>query len=117
MAGSWNATPQFAASREDYTNAAIYLTITGYLRPLSRDEMVQLGDIYDLTGQTAQAVQALEQALAAGPESGLRAEICFRLGSCREKVADRAGALAAYAQAVACPSSMPGNATQNSSPP
>ena len=42
---AWELAYQFAASREDYSSAASYLTITGYLRSLTRDETVQLGDL------------------------------------------------------------------------
>jgi tetratricopeptide (TPR) repeat protein len=62
-ARAWELAYQFAASREDYTNAAIYLTITGYLRPLSRDEMVQLGDIYAVVSVPLQAARYYEQAM------------------------------------------------------
>ena len=60
----------------------------------------QLGDIHDLTGRTEQAVQALEKAIAEDPDSGLRTEIYYRLGACREKLADRTGALEAFAKAA-----------------
>ncbi len=61
----------------------------------------QLGDIHDLAGRTQEAAATLEQALAASPEPTLRTEIYYRLGACREKLADRPGALAAYAKAAA----------------
>jgi TolA-binding protein len=66
----------------------------------SAEVAFQLGDIHDLAGQTDQAIQALEQAIAAGPEPALRTEIYYRLGACKEKLADGPGALDAYARAA-----------------
>ena len=45
-ADAWHLAFQYGASVGDYRQAAIALTITGYLRPLSRQEQMQLGDLY-----------------------------------------------------------------------
>ena len=41
MKGGVGDAVEFAASREDFRTAAVCLTITGYLRPLTRDEAIQ----------------------------------------------------------------------------
>ncbi len=61
---AWQLAFQFAASRQDYERAAVALTITGYLRPLSPLERLQLGDIYNAVGAPAAATVQYEQALA-----------------------------------------------------
>ena len=43
---AWYLAFQFAAGVSDYHQAAIALTVVGYLRPLSRQEQLQLGDLY-----------------------------------------------------------------------
>jgi tetratricopeptide (TPR) repeat protein len=43
---AWHLAFQYGASVGDYRQAAIALTVTGYLRPLSRQETLQLGDLY-----------------------------------------------------------------------
>lgn len=60
----------------------------------------QIADIHDAAGRTGPAVASLEEAAAAAPAEPLRTEIWYRLGACREKQADVAGALAAYAKAA-----------------
>ena len=61
---AWELAYQFAASREDFEKAAAYLTITGYLRPLSRSETIQLGDLYAVISVPIQAARFYEQALS-----------------------------------------------------
>lgn len=63
----------------------------------------QLGDLHEQAGRLEQAAVELAVAASAAPEEPLRTEAHFRLGACREKLGDRAGALAAYRQAAACP--------------
>jgi tetratricopeptide (TPR) repeat protein len=60
---AWELAYQFAASREDYRSAATYLTITGYLRGLTRDETVQLGDLYAVISVPLQAARYYQLAL------------------------------------------------------
>ncbi|HEU4365215.1 MAG TPA: tetratricopeptide repeat protein [Candidatus Krumholzibacteria bacterium] len=43
---AWHLAFQYGASVGDYRQAAIALTVTGYLRPLSKQETIQLGDLY-----------------------------------------------------------------------
>ncbi|HEU4928770.1 MAG TPA: tetratricopeptide repeat protein [Candidatus Krumholzibacteria bacterium] len=43
---AWFLAFQFAAGMTDYHQAAVALTVVGYLRPLSRQEQLQLGDLY-----------------------------------------------------------------------
>jgi predicted Zn-dependent protease len=45
-ADAWYLAFQFAASVSDYHQAAVALTVVGYLRPLTRPEQLQLGDLY-----------------------------------------------------------------------
>jgi predicted Zn-dependent protease len=45
-ADAWYLAFQFAASTSDYHQAAVSLTVVGYLRPLTRPEQLQLGDLY-----------------------------------------------------------------------
>jgi outer membrane protein assembly factor BamD (BamD/ComL family) len=63
----------------------------------------QLGDLHEQAGRLPQAAAELAIAAAAAAEEPLRTEVQYRLGACREKLADKAGALAAYRQAAACP--------------
>jgi tetratricopeptide (TPR) repeat protein len=52
---AWFLAFQYAASTQDFQQAAVALTITGYLRPLTEDEESQLGDLYSVIGVPAQA--------------------------------------------------------------
>jgi tetratricopeptide (TPR) repeat protein len=45
-ADAWYLAFQYGASVGDYRQAAIALTVTGYLRPLTKQETLQLGDLY-----------------------------------------------------------------------
>ena len=62
---AWELSYQFAAGQEDYRAAAVSLTVTGYLRPLAHDELVQLGDLYAVISVPIQAARYYEQAMAA----------------------------------------------------
>jgi len=61
---AWELAYRFAAAREDYEAAALYMTITGYLRPLTRSEAVQLGDLYAVISVPLQAARFYDQAMA-----------------------------------------------------
>jgi tetratricopeptide (TPR) repeat protein len=61
---AWELSYQFAAGQEDYRAAAVSLTVTGYLRPLTHNEMVQLGDLYAVISVPVQAARYYEQAMA-----------------------------------------------------
>ena len=70
-ATAWELAYRFAAGREDYRQAAIFLTVAGYLRPLDRGELVQLGDLYAVIGVPLQAARYYARALAlTGKETG-----------------------------------------------
>jgi len=60
---AWYLAFQFAANYNDYRQAAIALTVTGYLRPLSRTESLTLGDVYTAIGVPAAASKYYEQAV------------------------------------------------------
>ena len=60
---AWHLAFQYAASISDYERAAVALTITGYLRDLSREEMMQLADLYSVIKVPARASSYYEAAL------------------------------------------------------
>jgi tetratricopeptide (TPR) repeat protein len=60
---AWTLAFQYAVSIEDYEKAAVAMTITGYLRPLTKDEKLQLGDLYTAIGVPAIATEYMEEAL------------------------------------------------------
>ncbi|MGD9546607.1 MAG: tetratricopeptide repeat protein [Candidatus Krumholzibacteriia bacterium] len=78
---SWELAAQEAAARDDYRTAAVLLTVTGYLRPLTPAEWRQLGDLYAVIEVPRQAARCYERALqadggSAGPdETAARAEV------------------------------------------
>ncbi len=59
---AWLLAYQLAAARQDYEQAAVWLTVVGYLRPLMRDELLQLGDLYAGSGTPLQAARYYRQA-------------------------------------------------------
>lgn len=80
---AWELSYQFAVGQEDYESAAVSLTVAGYLRPLSHDEVVQLGDLYAVISVPVQAARYYEEAMnmpATDVESG-RADEFERLAS------------------------------------
>lgn len=82
---AWDLAFRFATGTEDYRQAAVCLTVKGYLRPLTRAELFQLGDLYAVIAVPLQAARYYEKALALpageGVESGRRAEQQERLAS------------------------------------
>ncbi len=82
-ARAWELSYQFGIGREDYHAAAVSLTIAGYLRLLSHDEIVQLGDLYAVISVPVQAARYYEEAMNITPadvETG-RADEYERLAS------------------------------------
>lgn len=80
---AWELSYQFAVGREDYRAAAVSLTVAGYLRPLSHDEVVQLGDLYAMISVPVQAARYYQEAMnmpATDVETG-RADEFKRLAS------------------------------------
>jgi tetratricopeptide (TPR) repeat protein len=70
---AWDLSYRFAAGNEQYRQAAIALTVTGYLRPLTAGELWQLGDLYSVIGVPLQAARYYERSLEAegtGAEAG-----------------------------------------------
>ncbi len=70
-AAAWQLAAQDALGREEYEQAAIYLTISDYLNPLPYTELVQLGDIYAVINVPIKAAQYYEQALKQGDKEPL----------------------------------------------
>ena len=77
---AWYLAYQFAATAEDYRQAAVWLTVVGHLRPLARDEFLQLGDLYAGSGVPLQAARYYQQALQY-PENEPDADDYLRLAS------------------------------------
>lgn len=71
-----------------------------------RDERVadvayRIGELDERSGRWEQAVAGYEDALASGAPSSLKPELYYRIGTCRESLADADGAIGAYRKAVA----------------
>jgi tetratricopeptide (TPR) repeat protein len=68
-ADAWHLAFQYAASIGDYRQAAVALTVTGYLRPLTHHEEMQLGDLYAAIDAPAAAAGYYAEACkdSAGP--------------------------------------------------
>jgi len=63
---AWQLAAQDALGREDYEQAAIYLTVADYLKTLSYSELIQLGDLYAVINVPLKAARYFEQALDLG---------------------------------------------------
>ena len=63
---AWILAFQHAAASGDYRRAAVDLTVAGYLRPLTREERIQLGDLYTAIGVPYAATSWYEGAIADG---------------------------------------------------
>lgn len=61
---AWRLAANHAAGRGDYGSAAAYLTIAGYFRAPSPQDLHQLGSLYLAAGIPARASELLEQAVA-----------------------------------------------------
>ena len=77
---AWFLAYQLAVAQEDYESAAVMLTVAGYLRPLNRQEFLQLGDLYAASGVPLQAARYYQQALQY-PETVPRPDDFVRLAS------------------------------------
>jgi predicted Zn-dependent protease len=62
--GAWELAFQYGASVSDYRAATVALTVVGYLRPLTRREQIQLGDLYQAIEVPFVATQYYGNALA-----------------------------------------------------
>jgi len=63
-AAAWELGYQYYAGTEQWHQAAMALTITGYLRPLTRSEQTQLGDLFSVIDVPAEASRHYEAAYA-----------------------------------------------------
>jgi len=94
---AWQLAYQYHVGATEYREAAVALTVMGYLRPLSEGEQVQLGNLYTAAGLPALAGESYAAALgdSAGPGE------FERLASAYLAAHDRAAALATLEKALA----------------
>lgn len=95
-ADAWELAFQFAASTGDYRQAAVALTVVSYLRPLTREERLQLGNVYATIGVPAEASEWYAAALKDGGE----VEEWERLASAYLAAYESEAALATIQQAL-----------------
>jgi predicted Zn-dependent protease len=69
-ADAWYLAFQYHASTGNYRQAAVALTIVSYLRPLSRQEQLQLGDLYATVDAPAAAAEHYASATADSASAG-----------------------------------------------
>jgi tetratricopeptide (TPR) repeat protein len=60
---AWTLAFQYAAATGDYEQAAVALTIKGYLVPLTREEEIQLGDLYSAIEVPERATRSYNTAM------------------------------------------------------
>jgi len=77
---SWFMAYQMAAAEENFERAAVLLTVVEYLRPLKRNEFLQLGDLYAGSGVPLQAARYYQKAVQF-PETAPRPDDYVRLAS------------------------------------
>ena len=95
---AWLLASRQAAAADDRERAAAALETVGYLRPLTRAERVQLGDLYRAVGVPAAAARHYAAALEM---AGAGAELVERLASSLLAAHQRPEALAVLDQALA----------------
>lgn len=66
---SWHLWYQFNVGTQDYHEAAVALTVTGYLRELTDKEQDQLGDLYNMLGVPALSLEQYRGALGDQPDA------------------------------------------------
>lgn len=66
---SWTLAFQYAAGTADYHQAAVALQIKSYLTPLTREEQIQLGDLYAAIGVPQEASENYATALEDGADT------------------------------------------------
>lgn len=66
----------------------------------SADIAYQLGDIYEETGSSEEAITEFELALAAKPGKTMASELRYRIGSCREHLGETDRAIRTYEKAM-----------------
>jgi tetratricopeptide (TPR) repeat protein len=77
---AWYLAYQLAVAQEDYEQGAVWLTVVSYLRPLTRDELLQLGNLFAGSGTPLQAARYYQQAFEY-PETETTADDYVRLAS------------------------------------
>jgi tetratricopeptide (TPR) repeat protein len=75
----WELAYRFHAGQAAYKPAAVCLTVVSHLRPLSRAEQIQLGDLYAAIGVPLQAARSYEKAFRA--DTGPRPDEYRKLAS------------------------------------
>jgi TolA-binding protein len=70
--------------------------------PLAAQASLAMADLDAAAGRTDAAAAGFAHALSLQPGTALAAEAAFRLGRCREQLADTTGAVRAYNQAASC---------------
>lgn len=93
---AWHVAFQYAASVSDYKQAAVALTIKGYLQDLSREEKLQLGDLYSVIKDPVRATAFYHSALV---DSGSTKEL-ERLASAYIAAYDTRSALETIERAI-----------------
>lgn len=93
---AWKLAFQFYASVGNYEQAAITLNVLGYLRPFTREESMQLGDIFTVIGTPGLATSYYQTAMR---DSGLTKEY-ERLASAYLASYDTESALSTLEQAL-----------------
>lgn len=66
---AWTLAFQYAAGMEDYRGAAVALRARSYLEPLSREELIQLGDLYAYMEVPEPASDFYAEAMESGAEA------------------------------------------------
>ncbi len=64
----WDLAYRYYAGENDYEQAAVLLTVGGYLAELDRTELEQLGDLYNVIGVPLQAARYYERAFTGDTE-------------------------------------------------
>jgi tetratricopeptide (TPR) repeat protein len=63
---AWQIAFQYAASVSDFKKAAVALTVKGYMTELTREEKMQLADLYAMIKAPAQSIPYYESAIGEG---------------------------------------------------
>jgi hypothetical protein len=93
---AWTLAFQYAAGTADYHQAAVALQIKSYLTPLTREEQMQLGDLYAAIGVPKEASENYSTAL----EDGADTKELERLASAYLAAHDTEGALNTLTRAL-----------------
>jgi tetratricopeptide (TPR) repeat protein len=99
---SWYLAYQQAAAESDWERAALSLQATGYLRPLTRAEQRQLGDLFRTIGAPAAAIPYYEAALEEliGAPAGAAADRSADDRTAADQTVERSGSGSSAARAA-----------------